>query len=134
MSTPPSDHDFEALLEYLRRSRGFDFGGYKRASLMRRVTKRMQMISVESYADYIDYLEVHPQEFTHLFNTILINVTSFFRDSAAWDYLSEEILPHIIAGKQSGEPIRAWCAGTSSGEEAYTVAILLAEALGEEAF
>lgn len=85
MSNSEHNPDFEALLEYVRLSRGFDFTGYKRSSLMRRVQKRMQAVEIESYTDYMDYLEVHPQEFVHLFNTILINVTSFFRDSSAWD-------------------------------------------------
>jgi two-component system, chemotaxis family, CheB/CheR fusion protein len=134
MSMLEPDRQFEALLDYLRRSRGFDFSGYKRPSLVRRVNRRLQMIHVESYADYVDYLEVHPEEFTHLFNTILINVTSFFRDPSAWECIREEALPQIIESKEPDEPIRVWCAGTSSGEEAYTLAILLAEALGEEAF
>ena len=69
----PVDPAFEHLLEYLRDSRGFDFTGYKRSTLMRRVNKRMEALPVDSYADYRDYLEVHPDEFTPLFNTILIN-------------------------------------------------------------
>ena len=72
----------------LNQSRGFDFSGYKPTSLQRRIQKRMQMVSIENYDDYIDYLEVHPDEFNQLFNTILINVTSFFRDTQAWDWLS----------------------------------------------
>lgn len=126
--------EFEALLDYLKRSRGFDFTGYKRSSLMRRVLKRMQGVGLEDYGDYLDYLEVHPEEFTHLFNTILINVTAFFRDEAAWDYLAQTIVPTILAEKKAGDPVRVWSAGCASGEEAYTVAMLLAEALGPEAF
>jgi two-component system CheB/CheR fusion protein len=125
---------FEALLDYLKRSRGFDFTGYKRSSLMRRVIKRMQMVGIEDYGDYVDHLEVHPEEFAHLFNTILINVTAFFRDEAAWDYLAQTILPAILAEKKAGDPVRLWSAGCASGEEAYTVAILLAEAMGPDAF
>ena len=81
-SVPTEDVDpsFEGLLEYVRDNRGFDFTGYKRASLMRRVQKRMHEVGISSYDEYHDFLEVHPEEFTHLFNTILINVTSFFRD------------------------------------------------------
>src|SRR5256885_411574 len=77
--SPSHDPEFETLLEHLRRSRGFDFTGYKRASLMRRVTKRMQTVGVQGFENYIDYLEVHPEEFGLLFDTILINVTAFFR-------------------------------------------------------
>ena len=93
------DPEFESLLEYLKRSRGFDFTGYKRASLRRRMDKRMQALGVTGYGSYTDFLEVHPDEFTRLFNTVLINVTTFFRDAAAWSYLSEEIIPRIIAAK-----------------------------------
>ncbi len=125
---------FEALLKYIRLSRGFDFTGYKRPTLMRRVPKRMQAVEIESYTDYMDYLEVHPQEFAYLFNTILINVTSFFRDSSAWDYLAKEIIPQIMARKELEEPIRVWSAGCASGQEAYTLAIVLAEALGVQQF
>ena len=90
-----ADKSFEALLEYLQRTRGFDFAAYKRPSLVRRVDKRMQMINLKNYGDYIDYLEVHPEEFIHLFNMILINVTAFFRDQPAWDSLAETIIPKI---------------------------------------
>ncbi|MBD1901770.1 PAS domain S-box protein [Trichocoleus sp. DQ-A3] len=126
--------EFEALLEYLKGSRGFDFTGYKRSSLMRRVLKRMQIVGLESYNDYMDYLEVYPEEFIHLFNTLLINVTAFFRDRSAWDYIIEEIVPTIAARKQINEPIRIWSAGCASGEEAYTIAMAFAEALGVEQF
>ncbi len=134
MTDAPSDQAFEALLEYLRQTRGFDFTGYKRASLFRRVGKRMQDVRLESCSDYVDYLEVHPEEFPFLFNTILINVTAFFRDPPAWEYVSQEIVPQIMARKRADEPVRVWSAGCASGEEAYTLAMLLAEAMGEEAF
>ena len=124
---------YEELLEFLKLTRGFDFTGYKRSSLERRIFKRMQQVGVDGFADYQDYLEVHPDEFRELFNTICINVTGFFRDKASWDYLSEEVLPALLESVPESEPIRVWCAGCASGEEAYTVAIVLAEALGEEA-
>jgi two-component system CheB/CheR fusion protein len=138
MSAPPdeprSTQEFEALVEYLKNSRGFDFSGYKRSSLRRRVGKRMQLLRIERYGDYLDYLEVHPEEFAQLFNTILINVTSFFRDTAAWEPLTNDVLPRLVASKQPHEPIRVWGAGCASGEEAYTLAMVLAEALGLESF
>ncbi|AFY83961.1 CheR family methyltransferase [Oscillatoria acuminata] len=123
---------FEALLEYLRQSRGFDFVGYKRSSLQRRVTKRMQVHQIDNFGDYLEYLKVHPEEFPALFNTILINVTSFFRDLTAWKYLASHTLPQIIKHKSPEEPLRFWTAGCASGEEAYTLAILLVETLGIE--
>ncbi|TML37928.1 MAG: PAS domain S-box protein [Actinobacteria bacterium] len=125
---------FEALLEFLKRARGFDFTGYKRASLERRVGKRLSELGIDGYPDYIDFLEVHPDEFAHLFNTILINVTGFFRDREAWDQLATVVIPRIVKAKRSHQPIRVWCAGCASGEEAYSVAILLGEALGQDAF
>lgn len=132
--SPESIPEFEALLAYIKRNRGFDFTGYKRSSLIRRIQKRIQTLGIESYADYTDYLEVHPDEFPRLFDTILINVTNFFRDAAAWEYISRDIIPSILANKKATEPIRVWSAGCASGEEAYTIAILLAEALGTERF
>jgi two-component system, chemotaxis family, CheB/CheR fusion protein len=126
--------EFEALLEYIKRSRGFDFTGYKRSSLMRRVNRRMQVVQIQDYSNYLDYLEVHPEEFSHLFNTLLINVTSFFRDRPTWDYLSSEIIPRILSRKDLKEPIRVWTAGCASGEEAYTIAIALADLMGAEQF
>ncbi len=130
MKASQGNKQFEILLEYLQRSRSFDFTAYKRPSLMRLVTKRMQMNAIHDFSDYQDFLEVHPEEFVKLFNTILINVTAFFRDQPAWDFLSAEIIPKIIKSKKSGDPIRVWSAGCASGEEAYSIAILLAEALG----
>ncbi|AUB40964.1 cheBR, two-component system, chemotaxis family, CheB/CheR fusion protein [Nostoc flagelliforme CCNUN1] len=134
MTSPEKDPEFENLLVYLRQSRGFDFTGYKRSTLMRRVCKRMQSLSVENFGDYLDYLEVDPEEFNYLFNTILINVTAFFRDSSAWEYLAEQVLPNLIKNKKSSDQIRIWSAGCASGEEAYTLAILMAEILGAEEF
>ena len=133
-STNVDDPELERLLEYLKSSRAFDFTGYKRASLARRIGKRMQSVGVNSYSDYIDYLEVHPEEFATLFDVILINVTSFFRDDAAWTYLREEVLPDLVTSKPPRSPFRVWSAGCASGEEAYTLAIVLAELLGADQY
>jgi two-component system, chemotaxis family, CheB/CheR fusion protein len=124
----------EKLLEYLKASREFDFTGYKQATLERRLRKRMGEVEVPDYESYIDYLEANPREFSELFNTILINVTSFFRDAEAWDYLREEVVPELIESVPAEEQIRVWSAGCASGEEAYTAAIILLEVLGEEEF
>src|SRR5438067_8932936 len=127
--------DFEALLQYVRSRRGFDFTGYKRSTLMRRVMNRMAALkNIKSYGAYQDYLEVHPEEFATLFNTVLINVTSFFRDTAAWDYLARSIIPQMLKAKRPADPIRVCCVGCASGEEPYSVAMLLAEALGDKGF
>ena len=132
MKRSEPDGQFEALLEFLKSTRGFDFTGYKRASVGRRIRKRMHEVSVRTFADYQDYLEVHPEEYSLLFDTILINVTGFYRDPQAWDFLSETIIPRIL--QESKAPVRVWSAGCSSGEEAYTLALTFAEALGHETF
>jgi two-component system CheB/CheR fusion protein len=132
VAEPKTDPELEVLLDYLRRSRGFDFTGYKRASLSRRIDKRMQAVGADSYLSYLDHLEVDPEEFTQLFNTILINVTSFFRDAPTWEFLREEILPWLAADKRDDGPIRIWSAGCASGEEAYTLAMVTAEAMGPD--
>ena len=129
-----SESRFEALLEFLEQQRGFDFRGYKRPSLARRVDRRMQVLGIEDYQGYQDYLELHQDEFAQLFNAILINVTSFFRDAPAWEQLAQQVLPAILKGKRPHDLVRVWSAGCASGEEAYTLAMLFAEALGEEVF
>jgi len=134
MTQMPDDAGFESLLIFLQQERGFDFTGYKRPSLMRRVERRMQMLRLEAFDAYRDYLEVHPDEFALLFNAILINVTAFFRDPPAWDALGAKVLPALRDAKGDGDALRVWSAGCSSGEEAYSVAIALAEALGAEEF
>lgn len=126
--------EFESLLSYLKQSRGFDFTAYKRSSLMRRVLVRMQTMGVKGFATYLDFLQVDPEEFTRLFNTILINVTSFFRDTANWDVVREIVIPRVVGPPGSAGMIRVWSAGCASGEEAYSIAMLLAEAIGPEAF
>ena len=124
----------EALLEFLRDDRGFDFTGYKRASLERRIQRRMQDVAITSYSEYVDYLQFHPDEFTALFNTILINVTSFLRDREPWEALRERILPELIAASRPNQPIRVWSAGAANGAEAYSMAMLMAEVMGISEF
>ena len=130
MTSPEIDSQLEGLLDYLKRSRRFDFTGYKRSSLSRRGQHRTHIIN--QYSGYLDYLEVHPEEFLHLFNTLLINVTNFFRDRPFWNFLSSEVLPRIIDQKEPNEPIRVWSAGCASGEEAYSLAMAFADLLGAE--
>jgi two-component system CheB/CheR fusion protein len=126
----------DALLEFVKESRGFDFTGYKRASVERRVAKRMAEIGIEAgrHDEYVDYLELHAGEFAELFNTILINATSFFRDPETWERLATEAIPQMLDARADDSPLRVWCAGCASGEEAYTVAIVFARVLGDLAF
>jgi two-component system, chemotaxis family, CheB/CheR fusion protein len=133
--TGGTDEGMEQILEYLKANRGFDFTGYKRSSLGRRIRRRMSDVGIDSYEAYLDHLEVHPSEFTDLFNTILINVTSFFRDPDSWESLREAVLERIIGARQASDlPIRVWSAACSSGQEPYTLAMLFAEELGADEF
>ena len=123
---------FEEILQHLHQTRGFDFTAYKRTSLLRRVTKRMEAVGAESFEAYYDYLQLHQDEFNALFNTILINVTSFFRDREVWTYMAEQVLPALVEERKR-DTVRVWSAGCSSGHEPYTLAMLLAEQVGSEA-
>ena len=128
------DNGLEVLLEFLRTTRAIDFTGYKRPSLGRRVRKRMQEVSLDDYAAYQDLLEADPGELSALVDTILINVTGFFRDTEAWAHLAESVVPEILDAKAPDEPVRIWSAGCASGEEAYTLAMIFADHLGIDEF
>jgi two-component system CheB/CheR fusion protein len=130
----PEELQFESLLFFVQQQCGFDFTGYKRPGLIRRMTRRMQRLGLERFGDYADYLEAHREEFGRLFDSILINVTSFFRDAEAWKYVENEVIPAMLASKGPADTVRVWSAGCASGEEAYTIAMLLAEAMGADAF
>jgi two-component system CheB/CheR fusion protein len=134
MTTAADSTEFEELVEYIKRERGFDFTGYKRPSLRRRFEKRMQAVKVGSFGEYRFFLEQHPDEFIDLFNTILINVTAFFRDAPAWDYMRQEIVPRVIAESEGHDAIRVWTTGCASGEEAYSLAMCFAEAMPNNGF
>jgi two-component system, chemotaxis family, CheB/CheR fusion protein len=134
MSEVKTTPEFENLLEHVKLSRGFDFTAYKRSTLARRIDKRMAAIDVSSYDDYVDYLEVHPDEFGQLFNAILINVTSFFRDPDTFEYLRTQVVPSLLEQRERDASIRVWSAGCASGEECYSIAMLLAESLGPDHF
>jgi two-component system CheB/CheR fusion protein len=134
MPAAPPDPAFEQLLEHLRTHRNADFTGYKRPSLMRLVDRRMAMVGIAGYSAYQDHLEVDPGEFSQLFDSLLINVTSFFRDGQPWERLRDQVLPELLERLGPDAPVRVWSAACASGEEAYTLAIVLAELLGPEQF
>src|SRR5581483_3652055 len=124
------DVTLKELLQELAEERHFDFRGYKKSSLERRFRRRMFQLNLSSYAQYGEFVREHPDEVNQLLNTILINVTEFFRDPPAWEILRHEILPSLLKRIKPGHSFRAWSAGCASGEEAYSVAILLAEHFG----
>lgn len=124
-----SDHDELALrdvLAYLRAQTGHDFSHYKRATVLRRVARRMQVNSVEVIPDYRNFLRTHPAEARALLQDLLIGVTHFFRDQESFAALAANI-PQLFAGRRETEQLRVWVAGCASGEEAYSIAMLLCE-------
>ena len=100
------DQDFDELLALIRESRGFDLTSYKQSTLARRIRKRMTDARVASYVDYRDLLETNADEYNLLFNTILINVTGFFRDTEVWAFLRREVVPELVASLAPAEEIR----------------------------
>ncbi len=130
----PGPQQLDDFLQFVRDARGFDFTGYKSPTVERRVALRMKEVGVATYDEYIDYLELHGEEYAALFNAILINVTGFFRDGATWEYLATDVLPTLIEARPPGAPIRVWSAGCATGEEAYSLAMVLARVLGDEQF
>jgi two-component system CheB/CheR fusion protein len=128
------DPEFEALLRYIQESRGMDFRGYKRTSLKRRITLRMEAANTATFGEYRSHLEAQPSEFDELLDTVLINVTSFFRDEEAWETLKTQIVPAIVANAADDRPIRVWSVGCASGEEPYSIAMLFAEEMGTTDF
>ena len=118
------------LLDCLRHADEFDFTGYQRSSLSRRVGVRMDRVGIGDFDSYCDYLRRTPGEAAALCNTIWINVTAFFRDTAVWEHLRACALPELLSRRPPGSPVRIWSAGCASGQEAYSIAMLLAEDLG----
>ncbi len=111
----------------IKRKTGVDLSFYKESTIYRRIERRMGINQIQDVPSYIELLESSPAEITTLYKEILIGVTKFFRDSEAFDVLTNEVIPRIFNHKEAGEPIRIWVAGCSTGEEAYSIAILFAE-------
>jgi two-component system, chemotaxis family, CheB/CheR fusion protein len=122
--------ELEDILRKIREARNFDFRSYKRATLARRIERRMQDRGKRSLRDYAGLLDREPAEFDALLNSMLIKVTSFFRDPEAWSELSSKAIPQMLSEKRAGEEVRVWCAGCATGEEAFSAAIALADAMG----
>ena len=123
----------DALFNFILTTRGLDCAAYKRASLVRRLQHRMKIAGVESYESYLALLKERADEFPQLFDTLFVNVTHFFRDPPVWESLSSH-LDVILSSVPSDAALRIWSAGCASGEEAYTLAMLLAEKVGTHAF
>jgi len=124
---PPHEASLFEALAQVRVARGLDFRGYKKPMLLRRLRRRMGLARIGNMADYLSYLKSTPEEANALAGDLLISVTEFFREPEAWDDLASDIVPQIIARKQPGDPLRVWVAACSTGEEAYSLAMLLLE-------
>jgi len=120
------------LLGEVRHRAGIDFREYKTPTIMRRVARLMDDGGFGSLAEYLGHLRRHPEGYTRLVRTLLINVTEFFRDAQLFEYLRDEVMPQLIEhASRNGNELRLWSAGCATGEEAYSLAILTLEALGE---
>ena len=121
-----ADHVIE-LCEILRDRVGHDFSGYKRSTLNRRVARRMQVLGIDEGKEYVDHLRENESECRALLRDLLINVTQFFRDPKHFEVLQETVIDSLVAQARDGEDIRVWVPGCSSGEEAYSIAMMFAD-------
>jgi two-component system, chemotaxis family, CheB/CheR fusion protein len=116
----------------LRRASGHDFSGYKRATLVRRINRRLIVQGLDRIEDYVHLLEQSPREIDDLFHDMLINVTDFFRDPEVFEAVKAYVLPRLMEHRSPADPLRIWVPGCSSGEEAYSLAIIFIEYLGRD--
>lgn len=123
----PNDETLRDILTMIRIRTGHDFSGYKRATLFRRIARRMQVCDVMTLADYRQLLREMPTELVNLLRDFLISVTNFFRDREAFAQLDSLVIPRLFRGKTAGDQVRVWVAGCATGEEAYSLAMLLCE-------
>jgi two-component system CheB/CheR fusion protein len=121
----------EKIYILLRARTGRDFSLYKSSTVHRRIERRMGVHQIGKIADYVRFLQENPQETELLFKELLIGVTSFFRDGAAWEQLKAEAIPALLAGRRPTQTLRAWTPGCSTGEEAYSLAMIFKEAVQE---
>lgn len=122
-----SEEIMNAIMELLRTRTGHDFSHYKKATVLRRIERRMQVNCVSTLHAYFEYFEKHQEETPQLLKDLLISVTNFFRDRDCFEALEREIIPKIFSEAEPGTQIRAWSAGCATGEEAYSIAMLMAE-------
>ncbi len=127
--TPKAENSLKKICILLRTQTGHDFSLYKQNTMVRRVERRMAVHQIDRMDGYVRYLQQNPDEGDALFRDLLIGVTNFFRDPEAFAALEEKVIPQLFAGKPAGGIIRVWSPGCSTGEEAYSLAILLQERL-----
>ncbi|MCY7354176.1 MAG: PAS domain S-box protein [Lysobacter sp.] len=117
------------ITRLLHADSGHDFSQYKEKTLVRRIQRRMQVVQAQAVPDYIQHLRQQPAELENLFRDLLISVTEFFRDPAAFELLQDRVIPALLADKNAADTLRVWVAGCATGEEAYSIAIALKEAM-----
>jgi two-component system, chemotaxis family, CheB/CheR fusion protein len=127
------DGAVERICEIVRTRTGHDFASYKRNTLVRRISLRMGALEIQSAAEYLDRLERDPKEALDLLQYMLIGVTDFFRDPEAFNSLAQQVIPRLFEGKGASDQVRLWVVGCASGEEVYSLAILLCEQAAREA-
>ena len=127
LGEPEDDTDRGGVLQILREATGVDFTHYKNTTLDRRIHRRMVLHKLPGWAEYIRFLHDNPAEVEALYQDILINVTSFFRNPETFAALESSVFPKLLEGRRRDEPLRVWVPGCSTGEEAYSLAIALAE-------
>lgn len=127
VSSTNSTAILRTIATVLRNQTGHDFHGYKRGTFLRRVQRRMQVLEIDALDAYVARLQAEPDEALHLFNDLLIGVTKFFRDYKEYDLLEAQVIPKLFEGKGRSQAVRVWVIGCSTGEEAYSLAILLRE-------
>ena len=118
--------DLQFLLDKVRRNKGVDFSLYRPGTLRRRIVSRFRAVGCSDCLDYIAYLNKDPEEYNRLIEAVTINVTEFFRNPETFAALEEQVIPELVRRKtaQGKKVLRVWSAGTSSGEEAYSLALL----------
>jgi two-component system, chemotaxis family, CheB/CheR fusion protein len=126
------DEELLPIIELLRKSVGVDFEHYKTSTIKRRIIRRMLLYKLPSLKDYLSYLKQHTNEITVLFEDLLINVTSFFRDPDTLEYVKKTIVPALLKGRTVDDPVRIWVPACSTGEEAYSLAIILTEIITDK--
>jgi two-component system, chemotaxis family, CheB/CheR fusion protein len=127
VTTPKSENTLKKIFILLRAQTGHDFSSYKPSTIQRRIERRMAVHQIESMESYLKFIQTAPEEVEALFRDMLIGVTNFFRDPEAFKALEEQVIPQLFAAKRADAAIRVWVPGCSTGEEAYSLAILLAE-------
>jgi two-component system CheB/CheR fusion protein len=119
----------DRILKVLQDRAKYDFRPYRKPMVLRRIQRRMGIVQIDDMGAYLDFLQKQPEEVTALYKDLLISVTAFFRDPEAFQVLEKEIIPAVLAKRDNDLPIRVWVAGCATGEEAYSIAILLCEAM-----